>query len=172
MRVTLETERLILRNPMPEDYEAMLKWSGDPRVNEFMQYTLYTDALGCKEYIESLDPDEPDKYDLIIVNKETNEPIGMGGIVWHPENNGWELGYNLRYDHWGKGIVPEAMKAIIDYVVSVKGPIHVYGRFCKDNPKSGRVMSKLGMVHTGETSYEKMDGSRVFDCFQYEGDFT
>ena len=32
MRVTIETERLILRPVVPDDYEAAFKWCGDPNV--------------------------------------------------------------------------------------------------------------------------------------------
>jgi RimJ/RimL family protein N-acetyltransferase len=41
MRVRIETEGLILRPFVPEDYEAAFKWCGDPDVNEYMIYPLY-----------------------------------------------------------------------------------------------------------------------------------
>lgn len=33
MKIRIETERLILRNLVLEDYEAVFKWCGDPKVN-------------------------------------------------------------------------------------------------------------------------------------------
>lgn len=36
MRVNIKTERLILRNLVPNDYEAAFKWCGDPKVNKYM----------------------------------------------------------------------------------------------------------------------------------------
>ena len=40
MRVTVETQRLVLRPFVPEDYEEAFKWCGDPAVNTYMIYPL------------------------------------------------------------------------------------------------------------------------------------
>ena len=66
MRVRIETERLILRPFVPEDYEAAFKWCGDPDVNEYMIYPLYKSAEDVKTWLESRNLDEPDNYDLGI----------------------------------------------------------------------------------------------------------
>lgn len=41
MRVRIETQRLILRNLVPEDYEAAFQWCGDPKVNKYMIYCKF-----------------------------------------------------------------------------------------------------------------------------------
>lgn len=172
MRAVIETERLIIRNMRPDDYEAMFKWCGDPRVNKYMLYPLYKKAEDCKTFIESLNPDAEKNYDLGIILKETNEPIGMGGFVWKEENNAWEVGYNLRYDMWGNGYVPEAMKAILEYIMEREYVPSITGTFAEENEKSGRVMEKLGMSYYCDTEYEKMDGSAKFKAKVYRRDFT
>lgn len=172
MRATIETERLIIRNLVPEDYEAMFKWCGDPRVNKYMLYPLYTKAEDCKAYIESLDPDQEKVYDLGLILKETGEPIGMGGFAWKEEDKAWEVGYNLRYDMWGKGYVPEAMKAILEYIKEREDVPAIKGTFAKENTKSGRVMEKLGMSYFCDAEYSKFDGSATFKANVYRRDFT
>ena len=42
MRIHIETERLILRNLTPEDYESAFLWCGDPDVARYMVYPVYT----------------------------------------------------------------------------------------------------------------------------------
>ena len=69
MRVNIETERLILRNLVPEDYKAAFKWCGDPKVNTYMIYPLYKCAEDVKTWIEGRNPDEPDNYDVGFVIK-------------------------------------------------------------------------------------------------------
>ena len=113
MRITLETKKLILRNVSPDDYQACYKWCSDPDVNRFLIYTLYDNAEDVRKWLMSRNEDDPDNYDLGIVLKETGELIGMGGIAYDQKDDIWKLGYNLRKDMWGKGIVPEAMEAII-----------------------------------------------------------
>ena len=77
MRVTIETERLILRPIVPEDYEAAFTWCGDPKVNKYMIYPLYQRSEDVRTYLESRDLDDPDNYDLGFVLKETGELIGQ-----------------------------------------------------------------------------------------------
>ena len=162
MRTYLETERLILRNLVPEDYKAMFKWCGDPEVNTYMIYPLYKCAEDVKKYIEGLNPDDPNNYDLGFVLKDTGELIGSGGIVYNTERDVWVIGYNIRRDQWGKGLVPEAIQGLIEYVRKNREVRIIEGTFAAENHKSQRVMEKLGMSFYEDTEYEKLDGSICF----------
>lgn len=162
MRAYLETERLILRNLVPEDYMAMFQWCGDPEVNTYMIYPLYKCAEDVKEYIEGLNPDDPDNYDLGFVLKDTGELIGSGGIVYNSERDVWVIGYNIRRNQWGKGLVPEAIQGLIEYVRKNREVKIIEGTFAAENHKSQRVMEKLGMSFYEDTEYEKLDGSICF----------
>ena len=153
MRVNFETERLVIRPFVPEDAEAAFRWCGDPAVNTYMIYPLYHRAEDVRAWLESRDLDDPDNYDEAIVLKSTGELIGSGGMVFHPERNAWEIGYNLRADQWGHG-----------YVVDVEA---IDGVFAAENQKSRRVMEKLGMVWVRDTQYEKLDGSRTYEAKYY-----
>ena len=164
MRVTLETDRLILRNVSPEDYQACYKWCSDPDVNRFLIYSLYDNAGEVRKWLMSRNEGDPDNYDLGIVLKETGELIGMGGIAYDQKDDIWKLGYNLRKDMWGNGIVPEAMEAIISYVRSIRPVNIIEGQFCRDNKQSRRVMEKLGMSYYKDSQYTKADGSKVFEA--------
>lgn len=167
MRVQIETDRLILRNVTPDDYQACFAWCGDPDVNEYMIYPLYKKAEDVKTWLESKDEDDPDDYDLGFVLKETGELIGMGGLFYKEEEDIWKIGYNLRKDMWGNGYVPEAMRAIIDHVRSVRDVRVIEGEVCVDNNKSRRVMEKLGMSYYGDCRYTKLDGSRTYEAGSY-----
>lgn len=167
MKATIETDRLILRNVTPDDYQACFTWCGDPDVNEYMIYPLYKNAEDVKTWLESRNNDDPDECDLGFVLKETGELIGMGGIYYKKEAGVWKIGYNLRKDMWGRGYVPEAMRAIIDYVRSVRDVHIIEGEFCIDNSKSKRVMEKLGMSYYKDCQYTKLDGSRTYEAKSY-----
>ena len=85
MRINLETERLMLRNLTADDYQAVFLWCGDPDVARYMVYPVYTNAEDVRAWIESLNPDDPDEYEVGIVLKSTGELIGSGGIYYTPE---------------------------------------------------------------------------------------
>lgn len=167
MRVVIETERLIVRPVVPEDYEACFKWCGDPEVNTYLIYTVYKCAEDVKKWLEGRDLDNPDNYDLGFELKETGELIGMGGLVYDSEKDVWKLGYNLRKDCWGNGYVPEAIQGIIREIQSVRELKALEGEFAKENNKSRRVMEKLGMEYNRDSEYTKMDGSRTFKSEVY-----
>lgn len=167
MRVTIETERLILRNVCPDDYLACFKWCGDPEVNKYLIYPCYRRAEDVKKWLEQRNEDDPDNYDLGFVLKDTGELIGMGGLVYSPEKKVWNIGYNLRKDQWGNGYVPEAMRGIIDHIKSVRELNVIEGEFAKENSKSRRVMEKLGMTYARDSHYDKFDGSIGFDSMVY-----
>ena len=172
MRVTVETERVILRPLVPEDYEAAFKWCGDPKVNTYMIYPLYTKAEDVKAWLESRDLDDPDNYDLGFVLKETGELIGSGGFVYDSEKDVWTVGYNIRADQWGKGLVPEAMQGLVDFIGKTRKVNAIEGIFAKENHKSGRVMEKLGMHYVRDTEYDKLDGSTHYEAKLFRRDFT
>ena len=114
--IRIETERLILRTVTVDDAEAIFKWASDPDVNTFMIYPLHANADVTREWLKTRDINGRDKYDLGFVLKETDELIGQGGLFYHEDLDAWAVGYNLRKDYWGQGLVPEAIRAIIDYV--------------------------------------------------------
>lgn len=167
MKPTLETERLIIRPIMPDDYLAAFEWCGDPVVNKFMLYSLYTKAEDVRTWLESINHEDPDSYEYGFVEKETGVLIGSGGLYYHPEIDVWAVGYNIRHDRWGKGLVAEAERAIIDYVNSIRPIRELQGEFAVDNPGSGRVMEKLGMSFLKDTEYTKWDGSATFKAKIY-----
>ena len=85
----LETARLLLRPVTPEDYQAVFRWCGDPKVNKFMIYPLYHSAGEVRTWLESKDADSPDEFDYGFVLKETGELFGEGGMFYHPEEDLW-----------------------------------------------------------------------------------
>ena len=167
MRMNLETERLILRNLTPEDYQAVFRWCGDPDVARYMVYPVYTKAEDVKAWLETLDPDSPDDYDAGIVLKSTGELIGSGGLYYRPDDDLWTIGYNLRKDQWGHGYALEAVRGVLDFVRARREVRGIQGTFADENTRSRRVMEKLGMTHTEDVILTKLDGSSSYPGEKY-----
>lgn len=157
----IETERLKIRMYQGKDYEEVFKWTGNPIVNKFMIYSLYTNPLDVKKWINNLYQNEKE-IELVFELKETGELIGGGGIGFHSEKDLWGIGYNLRPEFWGKGFTVEALSAMIDYAKEKYGVKKIEGFFAIDNIGSRRVMEKLGMTFERDTEYSKFDGSATF----------
>ena len=173
MRFNLETERLILRTITPDDWQAAFRWCGDPDVNRFMIYPLYTKAEDVKTlWLDNLDPDDPDSYEAGIVLKENGELIGSAGMYYKPEEDLWTIGYNLRKDQWGHGYAAETMRGLLEHVRTERDVRCIQGSFACENRQSRRVMEKLGMTYLKDTEYTKLDGSETFPARLYRRIFT
>lgn len=167
MKIQYETERLLLRNLTPEDYQAVFLWCGDPDVARYMVYPVYTKAEDVRAWIETLDPDDPDAYEAGIVLKSTGELVGSGGVYYKPENDLWTIGYNLRKDQWGNGYAVEMIRGILDLVRSTRDVRGIEGTFANENSKSRRVMEKLGMTFQEDVTLTKPDGSASYPGKRY-----
>ena len=167
MRINIETDRLILRNLTPDDYQAAFLWCGDPDVARYMVYPVYTKAEDVRSWIETLDPDDPDDYEAGIVLKATGELIGSGGLYYNPETDLWTIGYNLRKDRWGHGYAAEMIRGMLETVRQHREVRGIQGTFASENPRSRRVMEKLGMTCAEDVTLTKLDGSASYPGKRY-----
>lgn len=74
----------------------------------------------------------------------------------------WSFGYNLRFDCWINGYATETTKRIIEYVIAEHNASEFVSEHAVDNPASGRVMEKCGLVFDSYSEYTKFDGSTAF----------
>lgn len=162
----IETERLTLRPLTVADADAVFVWAGDPEVNRFMAYPCHTDMEQTREWLRSVEEAPKGELDFGFVRKSDGLLIGSGG-AYRRDDGSWTVGYNLRRDCWGQGYATEATRAIIDFVHRELGGRIFVADHAVDNPASGRVMEKCGMVfdHVGE--YSKLDGSATFPAKFY-----
>lgn len=163
----LETERLILRPITLDDAETCFSWGSDERVARFMCYPTAKDISETIAWIKTTLVDE-EEWNWAFVLKSENRVIGTGGIGPNKFMDGyWGIGYNLHYDYWHKGYCTEAMRAIVDYAHNELGVNKICSDHAVDNPRSGKVMEKLGLKfhHYGE--YSKLDGSVTFKAKFY-----
>lgn len=163
----LETERLILRPLTMRDKPSIYQWAGDPSVSKFMMYSTYKTPDDADRWLDDLYASDKD-LDYGFVWKETGELIGSGGMSYSADMDDWHIGYNIRHDMWGKGIVTEACRRIIAFARENYDVKRIVGSFANDNPASGRVMEKLGMKYLKDCEYTKFDGSMTFKGKIYE----
>lgn len=151
---TIETERLLLRQFTMADAEPMFRnWASDDQVTEFLTWPTHTGVdvtrMVLADWISHYD--QPDFYNWAIVLKENGpEPIGNIAVVKIKDSVGQAtIGYCMSHAHWGKGIMPEALTALIAFLFDEVGFNRIEADHATGNPKSGRVMCKAGMTHEG-----------------------
>lgn len=164
----IETERLILRPLSVDDAEDVFKWTGDPRVAEFMIYSTHESVEVSKEWLRSLDTLE-NEYSWGFVRKSDGMLIGSGSIRLRPDEGRWSFGYNIRRDCWNNGYTTEAAQRMIRFVRETHGADRFVSEHAVDNPASGRVMEKCGLHFTGDYGQcTSFDGKKTFKTKIYE----
>ncbi|MBQ4604204.1 MAG: GNAT family N-acetyltransferase [Clostridia bacterium] len=163
----LETERLILRPITPEDAEAAFVWLSDERVNKFMPYNLYKNTDEVLYWINVSLPKTKD-FSWGLALKENNVLIGSGSIRFKEKYNAWNFGYNLNFDYWGNGYATEAAKRMIEYAYEELGARDFCATHATDNPASGRVLEKCGLVFDRYDEYCTFDGKHTFKAKFYK----
>ena len=151
--VTIETERLILRPFTMADAEPMYRnWASDPEVTKFLTWPTHSSIQVSEKVLESwcILNEDPENYQWAIVLKEINEPIGSIAVVKLRNDIGSaDIGYCIGRNWWGQEIMPEALKAIIDFLFGEVGANRIAATHDVNNPNSGRVMQKAGMTYEG-----------------------
>lgn len=148
-----ETERLILRRIEETDAENMFKnYCSDDEVTKYLRWKSHKtveDTIGYVKNFVLPDYDNEFCYRWAIVLKETNEMIGCIDVVeYDAKKRAVELGWVIGRAYWGKGIMPEAAMVVRDYLFD-EGIVRVSAHHNIENPKSGRVMQKIGMTYEG-----------------------
>ncbi len=149
----LETQRLILRRAQAGDAQPMFdNWGRDPAVTKYLTWPTYTSIEPAYGVLDSwiAGYDNPDFYQWMIVPKDLGHPIGSISVVQHKDSvASAEIGYCIGRPWWHQGITTEALQAVIDYLFDTVGMNRIEAMHDVNNPNSGAVMRKCGMVYEG-----------------------
>ena len=147
MRLTLETDRLILRPFEMSDADEMFNgWASNPEVTKYLTWdthksideTRYVLEMWIKEY------EDPKRLNFAIVLKGEGRLIGGIDVVRY-EDGMPVIGYNLSRTFWNNGYMTEACRCLLNYLFT-----HGYSAVRIDaifeNIGSNRVIRKCGGV--------------------------
>jgi len=144
----LETARLILRELVPEDADAMERILSDPETMRY--YPAPFDRAGVEAWIErNRRRYAVDGHGLwAVVLKSSGEVIGNCGLIKQQVDGSEELevGYHLRRDHWGKGYATEAAQACREYGFAHYPVRRIISLIRPDNWPSRKVAERNGMT--------------------------
>jgi [ribosomal protein S5]-alanine N-acetyltransferase len=147
----LETSRLILRPWTLEDLPAFERISNDPDVADFTASLVYPQPEGwAKTRLErQIEAQETWGHSFAVIWCETNEIIAEVSIGLELKRKRGELGYMCARDWRGRGIVPEAVRALITWAFTNLELNRIQACHFPRNPASGRVLEKAGLQREG-----------------------
>lgn len=145
----MKTERLVLRNVMPQDADVMF----DYRNNEICSRYQRGQAKDYTEIVKMIERRQRDilsvdeSFMLAVALKETNEMIGE--IVVRPKNDTIELGYTFSYKYHRHGYAFEALTVLIDQLHRRASDRAFISFTDPQNIASMRLLCKLGYRDMG-----------------------
>ena len=169
--ITIDTKRLRLRAFELSDTEAAYKnWTSDEKVTEFLRWPTHTDISTTEKVICNWveESKKADFYQWAIVLKEINEPIGTISVVGKNDDlNILHIGYCIGSKWWHQGITSEAFSSIIPYLFDEVGANRIESQHDPNNPHSGNVMKKCGLLYEGTLRQADFSNKGIVDACMY-----
>ena len=146
----IETERLLLRPFEPSDLYDLNEYASVEGVGEMAGWKHHETLEETRSVLDGFIKDDKT---FAVVLKESGKVIGSVGVEEYgmeevlTEFHGYkgrEIGYALSKDHWGKGIMTEAVRAVIDHLFCVLDLDFLTCGYYEFNTRSKRVQEKCG----------------------------
>lgn len=163
---TLETERLLLRPFEASDLEDLYGYASVKGVGEMAGWKHHESR---EESQEILDMFIREDKTFAVCLKETGRVIGSFGIEKYgledrlTEFDGYrgrELGYVLAKDFWGRGLMPEAVTAVIAWLFGDLGLDFLTCCYFDSNSRSKRVQDKCGFRPYRKLEFDTVMGTK------------
>lgn len=164
--IHLETERLILRDYIKEDFDAYCRLKMDSKTMYYLQdiqlHSLEEARNDFENVLSDMDSENRQFYFLHIELKDTHEQVGSIGYTVvddTPVGKIVHLGYFTYPKFWGNGYTSEALKKLLEFAFTENNVYRVTTGCLAENKGSERVMQKNGLIKEAEhIDYEWHDG--------------
>ena len=145
----LMTERLVLRRVTPEDTDDVFSYASDPEVARFMTFPRAERVADVvAQFLHRVQPPMDADLEFHWGIERVAAP-GVIGVISLMRRHGLEMGYVLNRAHWGRGYMPEAARALIDWAFGTGETWRVWATCDVENTNSAEVMRKVGMTEEG-----------------------
>lgn len=162
-QIRLETDRLNLRPWEQGDLEDFYEYARVDGVGQMAGWLPHDSIEATQKVLDSF---ISKKKTFALEWKENGKVIGSLGlekeepVLELPKDRvGRSIGYVLSKDYWGRGVMAEALRAVIDYCFREEHYDFLTCGHFLSNYRSRRVMEKCGFVPVAETLHQTRWGS-------------
>ena len=164
------TRRLTIRPVTMSDAHDIYEYSRDAEVARHVLWDAHQSIQQTRSYIRFLlkqyRSGNPSSF--VIEMTQEKKVVGTIGFMWiQSENRAAEVGYSLSRAYWNRGIMSEALLAMLEYGFTKLNLNRIEAQHESDNPASGRVMLHAGMRHEGHLRQRLYNKGRYVDVELY-----
>jgi len=161
----VETERLILRGPIPADVDVWVTFIADPDFGRYVPRAKVTRTpqeraermIGAMQ--QRWEPQPLSAMGWAATRKADGQFIGFCGVEELAGTNDGELDYYLGKPYWGQGFATEAARAMVRFAFENTGWDRVVAAIVPANIASNRVLDHLGFVYEKHVNYFELTGA-------------
>jgi [ribosomal protein S5]-alanine N-acetyltransferase len=166
LTVPVRTARLLLREFVAADFEAVHAYSSDARVTRYLFFGP-RDEESTAEYLEDLLASQREqpriRFELAVEEADSGNLIGACDLSLI-EAKVVDLGYMLSAEQWGKGYATEIATALVDAAFLELRADRVISTVDVNNNASIRVLEKIGMRWEAVYRKHRRAKNRWWDC--------
>ncbi|HSV62299.1 MAG TPA: GNAT family N-acetyltransferase [Chthoniobacterales bacterium] len=166
----LETARLLLRKPRPEDARLIFQaYASDPEVVRYLTFLPHQHVRESEETVQRfIEHWETWKtFHWLVFQQDSQQLVGA---ISARREQGVVLGYCLARAFWGKGYMSEAVNAVVHWAFSDPSVFRVWAVCDLENEASARLLERNGFHQEGilrKYSLHPNVSEVPRDCFCY-----
>ena len=146
----IETERLILRKPVPSDADTIFRtYAQDAEVTRYLLWKPHESVEVTRRFVgDCIDRwGATGSFVYVIERNEGAELIG--GIDLRVADHRGSFGYVLARPYWGRGFMTEALRAVVALMLAQPTLYRIDATCDVENKASARVLEKAGLTREG-----------------------
>ncbi len=160
---TIDLVNACLRPLRPDDAAALFDYLRNPLVTELTSYPAVSASLVETMIDRSLSrwsTGDLSKWGVAL--RHDDQLVGTCGFnEWSAVHRWAELAFDLAQPHWGKGLMRQAVAAVLEWTFSQDQVDRVQAFVRTDNERSRRLLERSGFVREGcLRSYRVCRGTR------------
>ena len=149
---SLATDRFSLREIRPSDSEAFFQIKSDPEVTASYGQEPHLSLQETEAWVQRVQDHYARQEAIVWVITFKGQDLAIGACTYWHFDSGFhcgEIGYELHRGFWGQGIVSEVLPTVISFGFREIGLNRIEANPLGRNPKSSRILQKLGFTHEG-----------------------
>ena len=167
----METARLSLRAPRPDDADAIFAFASDPEVTRFVGWPRHESRAATRAFLE-FSAAEWERWPagpLVIESRDGGDVIGSTGLAFETPYRA-TTGYVLAKRYWGRGFATESLTAVLA-VAEKLGVQRLFAHCHAEHAASARVLERCGFALEGTLRrylvFPNLDAARAQDVLCY-----
>jgi RimJ/RimL family protein N-acetyltransferase len=150
----IETASLLLRPLRAGDAAAIAHQINTEAITHNLARVPFPYGLAdAEEFLSWAMPrQEKTRFSAICLKADPETLRGSISYEWLDDKGAAELGYWLAVPLWGRGLMSEAVGAMVDHAFAVAGIDLLTASYFTENPASGTVLRKAGFAEMGPST--------------------